>query len=438
MFLSLQLKDFKSFRDETLGLGPFTVIVGANASGKSNIRDAFRFLHGVGRGYGLADIIGGRYGAGGQVEWGQIRGKADEITRFGRDAFDLGVRLRVRMRWGPSYSVVRRNVGYTIRVERDDAGRFRVTGERLGVGNRRIFDSHPPHGDPVRDQDDDTHLLLRMAKGGAQRKYGHRIAVRPNQPALTQISEHKTLLRDHKLAARTVVDAFANMRFLDLSPSRMREPAFPGQDVLGDGGENLPTVLKEICTDEARKDTLIDWTRELTPMDVRDIEFPVDPTTGRVQLAFRETNDRLVSAYGASDGTLRFLAMLAALLGTNPASFYFFEEVDNGIHPARLRLLVDLLETQTGKGATQVVTTSHSPELLSIISDDTFESTSVVCRRPETDDALIRAVSELPNAARLRDAQGLGRLHAAGWMEDAMFLMGDDLAQRIEQAVAAG
>ena len=50
MITSLRLVNFKDFADETLRLGPFTVIVGANASGKSNIRDAFRFLHGIGRG----------------------------------------------------------------------------------------------------------------------------------------------------------------------------------------------------------------------------------------------------------------------------------------------------------------------------------------------------------------------------------------------------
>ena len=49
MITSLRLVDFKNFADETLHLGPFTLIVGANASGKSNIRDAFRFLHGIGR-----------------------------------------------------------------------------------------------------------------------------------------------------------------------------------------------------------------------------------------------------------------------------------------------------------------------------------------------------------------------------------------------------
>ena len=43
MLTSLRLVNFKNFADETLKLGPFTVIVGANASGKSNIRDAFRF-----------------------------------------------------------------------------------------------------------------------------------------------------------------------------------------------------------------------------------------------------------------------------------------------------------------------------------------------------------------------------------------------------------
>ena len=69
MITSLRLVNFKNFADETLRVGPFTVIVGTNASGKTNIRDAFRFLHGIGRGYTLSEIIGGKYGPGGQLEW---------------------------------------------------------------------------------------------------------------------------------------------------------------------------------------------------------------------------------------------------------------------------------------------------------------------------------------------------------------------------------
>ena len=79
MITSLRLVNFT---DETLRVGPFTVIVGANASGKSNIRDAFRFLHGIGRGYTLAEIMGGKYGAGGQREWAGIRGAPNEVARL--------------------------------------------------------------------------------------------------------------------------------------------------------------------------------------------------------------------------------------------------------------------------------------------------------------------------------------------------------------------
>ena len=119
--------------------------------------------------------------------------------------------------------------------------------------------------------------------------------------------------------------------------------------------------------------------------------------------------------------------MLAALLGPNPAGLYFFEEIDNGIHPSRLHLLIDLIEQQTAKGQIQVIATTHSPQLLSIINDKTFENTSVVCRLEDTEDAIIRRVADLPNAKELRESQGLGRLLAGGWMEDTLaFTEGDE------------
>ena len=413
MITSIRLVNFKNLADETLRVGPFTVIVGANASGKSNIRDAHRFLHGIGRGYTLAEIIGGKYGPGGQSEWEPIRGAADEIIRFGQPAFSLQVKTK--------------EGSYLIEVSSDETrpGTFRVTKEELKDRWKTIYTSHPGWNDPVDDQDDDTQLLLRMEKTGTQRKYGQRIAVRPDQPALTQIREHRRVVRVHKDYVEQFTGILSNMRFLDLVPDRMRQAAFPGQTVLGDAGENLPTVLREICDDPKRKETLADWVRKLTPMDVEDFEFPTDPTTGRVQLVFREANDRRVSAYGASDGTLRFLAMLGALLGTNPASFYFFEEIDNGIHPVRLHLLTDLIERQTAKHGIQVLTTTHAPTLLTVMNDNTFENTSVVCRLEDTSDAIIRPVAELSNVRELRQDQGLGRLHESGWMEDALFFTED-------------
>ena len=413
MITSLGLTNFKNFANEELEVGPFTVIAGANASGKSNLRDAFRFLHGVGRGYTLADIIGGKYGAGGQVEWQPIRGAPNEIIRFDQPRFGLSVTMKLN----------NETVDYEIAVGLDAAnsGLFTVKHESLSVRPfEPIYTSRPDAGDPVRKQDDDNHLLLRMGRNRDQKKLGYRVAVRPDQPALTQIGEHRRVIRSQKDRAERVAKTFSDMRFLDLSPDHMRHSAFPGQTVLGDSGDNLPTVLKEVCAAPERRRTLADWTRELTPMDVADFEFPTDPTTGRIQLALREKNGRIVSSYAASDGTLRLLAMLAALLGPNPAGLYVFEEIDNGIHPARQRLLLDLIESQTGKGHVQVVTTTHSPDLLEMVDDRTFEHTSVVCRRPDTDDAVVRPLADLPNAGTLRQSQGLGRLHRSNWMEDAI------------------
>lgn len=431
MITSLRLVDFKNFADETLRIGPFTVIVGANASGKSNIRDAFRFLHGIGRGYTLAEIFGGKYGAGGQVEWEAIRGANNEINRFGQKLFSAIVEFKIA---NPLIENRRFNGRYLIQISIDKETNFgfHVTKEELMEHTYEpTYTTHPKGKDRVRYQDDETHLLVRMGRTGNQKRIGYKIMVRPDKPALTQIKNIKNAARIHKGEVLGVIESFASMRFFDLVPDRMRQPSFPGQTVLGDGGENLPTVLQEICADGGRKDTLIEWTRELTPMDVRDLEFPVDPITGRIQLVIREANDRKVSAYGASDGTLRFLAMLAALLGKDPARLYLFEEIDNGIHPSRLHLLIDLIERQTAKEGIQVITTTHSPDLLSMLSDKAFGYTSVVCRLDDTEDAIIRPVAEIRNAEELRRKQGLGRLLSGRWMETALaFTEGEENDQK--------
>ena len=415
MITSIRLKDFKNFADETLRLGPFTVIVGANASGKSNIRDAFRFLHGIGRGYTLADIVderaGGPYRDGGSAEWGGIRGAPKEIARFGRPSFSITVKF------GEANEAPMK---YKIRVGVDHGSHrgLRVTKEYLvEPGYKPIYTSHPGEGDKVHEQGNDGRLLLRIARNARQKKIGHRIDVISDRPALTQIQKSKLVAAIFKDEAQAAVDLFSSMSFLDLTPERMRQPSVSGHVVLGESGENLPAVLQGICADESSKKNLIDWTRELTPMDVEDFQFPLDPSTGKIGLAIREANNRTISAYSASDGTLRFLAMLAALLGSDPACLYFFEEVDNGLHPSRLHLLVELIETQARERNIQVVATTHSPELLVMASEKTFENTSVVCRLPDTDDAIIRPLRQIPNAEKLRTSPGMGRLHAEGWME---------------------
>ncbi len=398
MITSLRLVNFKNFIDETLRVGPFTVLVGENASGKSNIRDAFRFLHGIGRGYTLAEIFGGKH-VFGKFEWPGIRGGSAEVVRYGPDsafepsAFSIHVEL----------DLGGRRVHYSIRVGFDPgSGAPHVLEEELRDESKSIYTTVRTRARDLwlRLGENDEHLPLSRSQPALTQMHGdNRISVHPSMSELNRF--------------------FSAMRFLDLSPELMRDPSPPNVDVLGDFGENLPTVLASICSKPEYRDVLTSWLGELTPMDVKDFDFPQDPKK-RVYLVIRETNGRTVSADSASDGTLRFLAILAALLGENPAPLYFFEEIENGVHAKRQRLLLDLIETQTAKRGVQVVTTTHSPDLLTWANDRTFENIFIVYRDEESAYSIIRPLAELPNVRELRKSQGLGRLHTGGWMEDML------------------
>ncbi len=403
MITSLRLKDFKNFADETLRVGPFTVIVGANASGKSNIREAFRFLHGVGRGYDLAEIIGGKYGAGGQMEWGPIRGAANEVIRINKSINGLPISANPGFVLATELMVNHEKFDYTIEVSPEiEKSGFRITFEQLRMAEETVYKRpRSTYGDQ------------KIVIGN-----DHTVDIKLDRPALVQILEMRRPFQGERERIQLVVDFLSSMRFVELSPNLMREPVFPNQTRLGNQGQNLPAVLNEICADAKRKRNLADWIDKLTPMDVRGFEFPSDPS-GRIHLKIQEPGIA-ISAYSASDGTLRFLAMLAALLGKDRPRLYFIEEIETGIHPARLWLLLNLIEKQTAKGGIQLMATSHSPDMLTFANDTTFENTSVVCRLDDADDAIIRRVAELPNAVELRGSQGLGRLHASGWMEDAL------------------
>ena len=399
MITSLRLVNFKNFADETLRVGPFTVIVGANASGKSNIRDAFRFLHGIGRRYTLAEIMGGKHGDGGYVEWTGIRGAPTEVVRFEPlypnqlSAFTLRVKIALRDE----------EFLYSIKVGSNPTSGFVLLEEELSTSSDTIYSALGTEGQSNR---------IVVCQNSSSSTYSSQ-----SEPVLKQIVMHISGELFESIFG--LLRFLASIRFMELSPERMREPSIPGARVLGDSGENLPTVLEAICSDPGRKNNLMSWLRELTPMDIDDFAFPRDPS-GKIHLQVHERSGRTVSANSVSDGTLRFVALLAALLSDDSSGIYFFEEIDTGIHPNRLWLLVDLIQRQTAKGGIQVIATTHSPDLINIINDETFENTSVVSRLEETDDAIIRPLNSLHNVKELRESYGLGRLHSTAWMETTL------------------
>jgi predicted ATPase len=218
---------------------------------------------------------------------------------------------------------------------------------------------------------------------------------------------------------------YKSMRFFDWSLEAIRQPSFPGQDVLSDNGRNLSSVLQAICREDQGKRNLLSWITELTPMDAVDFEFPTDPT-GKVLATLVEKNRQRITLASASDGTLRFLAFLAAFLGPHRSSFCFFEELENGIHPNRLSLLLDLVENQVKNKGIQVVATTHSPQLLGRLSQTALDHASLIYRLEDQADAHIIRVLDMPDAKRLIKKYGAASLAATGWFDSTAYYMQPD------------
>jgi predicted ATPase len=435
MFSSLRLERFKNFKDAELKLGPFNVLIGANASGKSNIRDAFRFLHGIARGYSLADIIGGKYGEGGERVWSGIRGGMREIAFSGEGSFALTSETIAFLGRRFVENDTSKNTHFTYNIEINvikKTGYPKILSESLCLsGNRVLFSSRAKNNQF-------NHVMIETNLGSlvfprSVPFLGQMAIELTNFPVGStcwtaddsQLGDLQMYFHDFVQECYEAMLIYRKNRFFDWSLDAMRQPSLPGQDMLGDNGRNLSSVLHAICEDKQAKQNLLSWVRELTPMDAVDFEFPID-STGKVLATLIERNNQKITLASASDGTLRFLAFLAAFLGPKKASFYFFEELENGIHPTRLNLLLDLIENQVKTKNIQVVATTHSPQLLGCLSKESLEHASLVYRLPDAPDARIIRVLEMPDAKRLIRKYKAPDLFAEGWFEDTAHFMQPD------------
>jgi hypothetical protein len=119
MLKSLRLRDFKSFRDAELPLAPLTVMIGANASGKSNALEGLRLLSWIGQGNRLSTI---RQEIGRQT----LRGTVGSLGYRDSKRFELGC-TTTDDRWND----------FTVGVAIDEFGELRIDRERLtGVGRK--------------------------------------------------------------------------------------------------------------------------------------------------------------------------------------------------------------------------------------------------------------------------------------------------------------
>lgn len=413
MLTSLTLRDFKSFANAVVTFDRFSLLVGANASGKSNVREALRFLHGVSRGYSLAEILGEKWADGGVKVWSGIRGGALQATRHGTTSFCLTASLSLSDSQGRSTHPRRsmRHHEYEIEVSVED-GIASIVRERLSVGLDDVFDTHP--GQTARGSAGAGTIKARVRKQGPGAPPD--ALFRADRPILAQFLDSDLSTQTTKRTVRSVLQALGSMTFLDLDPESARRSSPRGLNTLGDRGENLPSVLFEICSDASARQTLTSWIRALTPMDAIEVRFDQD-LDNRTTCVLVEADGQETPLSAASDGTVRFLAMIAALLNPARPETIFFEEIENGIHPHRVALLLELIEYSVRGGNSQVIATSHSPQLL-VHALGADNSRPVLIVRTEDSGSVAIDVSATPTFSDILNRDDPAELMASGWMED--------------------
>ena len=184
---------------------------------------------------------------------------------------------------------------------------------------------------------------------------------------------------------------------------RQSRSAHDRTDFLAEGGENLALVLSHFRGGSKRK--LVETLQELFD-GVVDITCPV--TSGSVSMFLEESGGRQIPASRLSDGTLRYLCLLATLLHPAPPPLIAIEEPELGLHPDVVAKVAELLVDASQR--TQIVVTTHSRMLVDALSD--HPSSVVVCEMEDGESRFTRL-----DGARLKtwlDDYGLGELWSSG------------------------
>lgn len=220
-------------------------------------------------------------------------------------------------------------------------------------------------------------------------------------------------------AISAVRKALGSLLFLDIMPSRMRDYVPASVPALGANGENLSAVLHRYCQNEEQKRDLIDWISELCAPAIVDIAF-TETDLKDVLFALVEKDGTRVSARSVSDGTLRFLGELTALLTSEKGAVLLMEEIENGLHPARVHLLVEILESVTKGGARQVIATTHSPLVLQALSPEALGDTIVFGRHEDEPGTQMKRLADLPSFEDVLARRGIEHLFTTKWLERAL------------------
>ena len=373
---SVRIRNFKAIVDSrTVALGPLTVFVGHNGSGKSSLIEGLETYQAI-----VTDGLDSAMQRWLGIE--HVRHKGVEAKeRAGKPlnpmAFDLSI--------GAS---PRKSTHVEMAVNND------VAANRMFIAREKSTHANGWRIEKAVDRTDSAFEPGRSILGNTGGE-GHRAVAR------------------HIRA----------WQFLSLQPERMGLPVpqqrTGGRVRLAKDGSNVADYLLDIQRlDEQLKTNALEgivrtmayvlpYARDLQPSLTSELER-------KAYLQLTESNFK-VPGWMLSTGTLRVLALLATLRHPEPPPLVVVEEIENGLDPRSIHLLVEEIRTAVLAGVTQVVLTTHSPYLLDLLKLDQLV---LVARDEAGEPRFHRPVSD----AKLRDWAkefAPGRLYTMGSLHEA-------------------
>jgi len=396
MLTRLEIGGFKTFDSFAIDVPPFLGVIGPNASGKSNLFDAIQFLRRLTE-FNLT------------VALRDARGELDDLFRRRGDGstvqsmyvnIEVLLNPRVRDSWGTEVELTQTRMRYELTLvhRTDDEGNVRLfveqeRAEPIRKSHDRWIKRFNPSAEfieaYVRDGRRTSPFLETVTEGRRRsfktRQDGVAGRARPAEAAeATVLSSMNSAEFKHLYALR---EEILSWRFLQLDPMSLRLPGEKfGEERLEPTGGNLARVLHRIQVETASEDrplgSLSDISSDMGSLieGVRSVSVVENDQTKKWEILLRSIDEGTYSSSVASDGTLRVLALLAALYDPTYRGLICFEEPENGVHPLRLRTLVaylrelvaDLHDVQPDPavGLAQMLVNSHSPVVLSAVADD--------------------------------------------------------------------
>jgi len=397
----VRLTAFKSFKEAVLPLDELTLLVGRNGSGKSNALDGLWALARLAQGEDVRDALdGGREGP-------AVRGGAAGCAPFGESAFSLGCTVRT------GRQLVRLDV--TVQVEPV----VQIAAERLTSGGRDLLVTDPPSFDSS-----DIVASWDNKRQGPNPKLTFRAGRLLANQTLARVPATTAGQRIH-LAAAQVLAALRSVFVLDPVPHQMRQYVPQRDMLLRRTADNLSAAVASLLEDANSRGRLCAALSRLNEQEIVDVAVSRSDL-GDVMVTLLERflgRQHQVPARVMSDGSLRFLAILVALLQTPTIdtvpeplasedalgqTTLVIEELENGLHASQAQLLIGLVRDEVHHRRVRALATAHSPALLDALTGEEHRSV-VVCQRDREGRSTLRRLVDLPNYVDIVAAGTLGR-----------------------------